>query len=115
MSRSGQYVPERGDIIWVDFTECAQGHEQKGRRPAIVLSTSDFHERLGIAIVCPITSKQKDFPFEIPLPSGLTTYGVILTDQLRSIDWVKRNASFQERAPDDLVCQVLDYVRSFLS
>lgn len=78
-------VPRRGDLVWLNFDPQA-GHEQAGRRPAIVLSESDFNEATGFAVVCPITSQGKNYPFEVPLPEGLPFTGVVLTDQLKSLD-----------------------------
>lgn len=81
-------IPRRGDLVWLDFDPQA-GREQAGRRPAIVLSEADFNELTGFAVVCPITSQIKNYPFEVPLPEGLPFTGVVLTDQLKSLD-VKR-------------------------
>lgn len=82
-------VPGRGDLVWLDFDPQAR-HEQAGRRPAIVLSEADFNELTGFAVVCPITNQVKDYPFEVHLPEGLVFTGVVLTDQLKSLDVKKR-------------------------
>ncbi|GAA0356728.1 type II toxin-antitoxin system PemK/MazF family toxin [Bacillus horti] len=82
-------IPKRGDLVWLDFDPQA-GHEQAGRRPAVILSEVEFNELTGFAFVCPITSQAKDYPFEVPLPDGLVFTGVILTDQLKSLDVRKR-------------------------
>ena len=87
------YVPERGDAVWLDFTPQV-GHEQAGRRPALVLSTAAYNGRVGLAVVCPITSQTKGFPFEVALPAGLSIRGVVLSDQARSLDWRGRQATF---------------------
>ncbi|WP_168121856.1 type II toxin-antitoxin system PemK/MazF family toxin [Paenibacillus sp. HB172176] len=78
-------IPERGDLVWLDFDPQA-GHEQAGRRPAIVLSEADFNDLTGFAFVCPITKQVKEYPFEVALPEGLPFTGVVLTDQLKSLD-----------------------------
>ena len=82
-------IPARGDLVWLDFDPQA-GHEQPGRRPAIVLSESDFNDLTGFALVCPITNQVKEYPFEVPLPEGLIFTGVVLTDQMKSLDVTKR-------------------------
>jgi mRNA interferase MazF len=93
-----RYVPERGDILWLEFDPQA-GHEQAGRRPAIVLSPKGYNERTGLMLCCPITSKVKGYPFEVLLPKGSEISGAILTDQIRNLDWQARNARFIERTP----------------
>lgn len=92
------YLPDRGDLVWLDFDPQA-GNEQFGRRPAIVLSAAAFNARTGLAFVVPITSQVKGFPDEIPLPSGLAVYGVLLCDQAKSVDWRARGATFAGTAP----------------
>lgn len=82
-------IPARGDLVWLDFDPQA-GREQAGRRPAIVLSEADFNELTGFALVCPITNQAKDYAFEVVLPEGLPFTGVVLTDQLKSLDVRKR-------------------------
>lgn len=85
------YVPERGDIVWLTFDPQA-GHEQAGRRPAVVVSPQAYNVRVGLALFCPITSKSKGYPFEVRIPAELTVSGVILSDQVRSLDWRARRA-----------------------
>ncbi|MBN1534480.1 MAG: endoribonuclease MazF [Spirochaetes bacterium] len=86
------YVPGRGDLIWLDFTPQA-GHEQRGRRPALVLSPREYNGTVGLALVCPVTSKIKGYPFEVPISNRKVT-GVVLADQVRSLDWASRHATF---------------------
>jgi mRNA interferase MazF len=86
------YIPSRGDVIWLEFTS-QQGREQAGRRPAVVLSPRAYNQKVGLAVVCPITSQVKGYPFEVRLPEGLRVEGVILCDQLKSLDWKARKAS----------------------
>lgn len=100
------YVPAKGDLIWLTFDPQA-GHEQAGRRPALVLSNSDYNTRSGLAILCPITSRVKNYRYEVPLPPGYQTTGVILADQIKNMDWRARRADFIEKAADDLLVQVL--------
>lgn len=86
------YVPDRGDVVWLDFTPQA-GHEQAGRRPALVLSPSAYNKKVGLAIICPITNQVKGYPFEVGIPSGYQVTGVILSDQVKNPDWKSRKAS----------------------
>lgn len=87
------YVPKRGDVIWLQFKP-QTGREQSGRRPALVLSHEDYNKIVGLGIFCPITSQIKGYPFEVKLPDGLEIGGVILADQVKSLDWRKRNAEY---------------------
>jgi mRNA interferase MazF len=93
------YVPHRGDIVWLDFDPQA-GHEQAGRRPAIVLSHRDYNSRTRLAIICPITSQYKPYPFIVPLPEHtLPKPSYVLADQVKSLDWSKRNIALITHAP----------------
>ncbi|OGU34073.1 MAG: mRNA-degrading endonuclease [Ignavibacteria bacterium GWB2_35_6b] len=96
------YIPERGDIVWLNFTPQA-GHEQKGKRPAVVLSPKLYNEKTGLALFCPITSVQKNYPFEIELPSNNKITGVILADQVKSLDWKSRDVKFIDKIKPALV------------
>ena len=87
------YVPKRGDAIWINFNPQA-GHEQAGRRPAIVLSPQSYNGKVGLCLLCPITNQTKGYPFEVLIPAGLGVTGVILSDQGKSLDWRVRNAEF---------------------
>ena len=87
------YCPKRGDVVWLSFTPRA-GHEQAGHRPALALSPEAYNLKVGLAVFCPITTQIKGYPFEVPLPSGLKASGVILSDQVRSLDWQAREARF---------------------
>ena len=84
-------VPDAGDLVWLTFDPQA-GHEQAGRRPALVLSPAAYNRRAGLALMCPVTTKVKGYPFEVPLPEGLPVQGVVLADQVRSLDWEARRA-----------------------
>src|SRR5512136_3155042 len=98
VSRRGSYIPERGDAVWITLDPQA-GHEQGGRRPALVLSPAAYNGRVGLALLCPITSQRKGYPFEVALPAGLKIQGVVLADQVKSLDWQIRRAERVEVVP----------------
>ena len=108
------YVPERGDAVWITLNPQA-GHEQAGRRPAVVLSPSAYNGKVGLAILCPITNQIKGYPFEVVLPSGLAVTGAILSDQVKSLDWRARNASFICALPPVTVTEVLQKLNTLVS
>jgi mRNA interferase MazF len=95
------YVPSRGDIVWLEL-DPQSGHEQ-GRRPALVVSPRSYNGRVGLALFCPITSRVKGYPFEVMLPEHARTQGVVLSDQVKSLDWRVRNASRIETIPEALM------------
>ena len=100
------YVPNQGDLIWLTFNPQA-GHEQAGRRPALVLSPADYNRKVGLAILCPITNQEKGYPFEVKIPAGLGVTGVILADQVKSMDWRVRQAEFIDQLPEWIHRQVM--------
>ena len=100
------YYPRRGDVVWLRFDPRA-GHEQAGLRPALVLSPQRYNRKVGLAVLCPITSKVKGYPFEVALPAGLDVTGVVLSDQVKNLDWRARRASFACQAPRETVGEVL--------
>lgn len=102
---------ERGDIVWLEFTP-TKGHEQSGRRPALVLSPKEYNEKTNLALVCPITSKAKGYPFEVPLTGKI--HGVILADQLRSVDWNERRAERAGKASPATVERVKQLIELLL-
>jgi len=104
------YCPERGDFIWLDFDPQA-GREQRGRRPALVLSPKAYNLRAELALMCPVTSHVKGYPFESAIPGGLPVAGVVLADQLRSLSWRLRRASLICAAPAALVMDVRAKIR----
>lgn len=106
------YVPEQGDIITLDFGPQA-GHEQKGHRPALVVSNTTFNRKTKIAIVCPITNTERGFPLHIPLDERTSATGVVMCEQVKSLDITARNAVFREKAPEDIVEEVLDVITGF--
>ncbi len=106
MSGRSIFVPERGDVVKMSF-DPQSGHEQAGWRPALVVSPRTYNRASSLALLCPITSRAKGYPFEVSLPDDLAIRGVILTDQIRSLDWRARRAKFVARAPDAVVREVL--------
>ena len=98
-------TPRRGDLVWLDFTPQA-GHEQAGRRPALILSPENYNRKTGLALACPITNQAKGYPFEVPLPVGLAVTGVVLSDHVRSIDWRARRAGRAGKADEDILAEV---------
>src|SRR5215213_713021 len=108
------YVPDRGDAVWITLNPQA-GHEQAGRRPAVVLSPAAYNGKVDLAIFCPITSQIKGYPFEVVLPSGLAVTGAILSDQVKSLDWRVRNAAFICRLPAPTIAEVLQKLNVLIS
>jgi mRNA interferase MazF len=100
------YVPKRGDLVWLTFDPQA-GHEQADRRPAFVLSPESYNRKTSLFLACPVTSRVKGYPFEIALPAGLPVSGVILADQIKSLDWKERKAQFAARSTGEIVEAVL--------
>ena len=100
------YVPDRGDIVWLAFTP-QSGRKQAGRRPALVLTPARYNDKVSLAICCPVTSRTKGYPFEVGLPTESPVTGVILADQVKSLDWRARGAAFACRVPDGVVEDVL--------
>jgi len=98
------YVPERGDFIWLNSNPQA-GHEQSGKRPALVLSPQDYNTRTGLLIACPVTSKVKGYPFEVRVSGGEKINGAILSDQVKSLDWKVRKATFAEKASAQVIAK----------
>lgn len=106
MVTTGTYVPDRGDLVWVDLNPQA-GHEQAGRRPAVIVSPRAYNVKVGLALLCPITSQIKGYPFEVAVPDDCGVSGVILSDQLKSMDWRIRNADFIGVLPSSAMEEVL--------
>src|SRR3982751_1548626 len=104
VKRKPAYIPERGDAVWLTLDPQA-GHEQAGRRPALVLSPSGYNGRVGLALFCPITSQVKGYPFEVPLPAGLPVVGVVGADQVKSLDWRARNATLIGTISEEVVAE----------
>ena len=108
------YTPAQGDLVWLDFSPQA-GHEQSGRRPALILSPIAYNKRTGLALVCPLTRQAKGYPFEVELPADLPVAGVILSDHLKSQDWQARRAEFIACLDATTLGAVLQRARTLLS
>lgn len=113
MRTKGEYVPERGDAVWITLDPQA-GHEQAGRRPALVLSPSAYNGRVGLALLCPITTQVKGYPFEVRLPADLPVTGVVGADQVKSLDWRARKATRIAAVPKEIVTQVVRRLQTLL-
>lgn len=107
------YVPQRGDAVWITLDPQA-GHEQAGRRPALVLSPAVYNARVGLALLCPITSRAKGYPFEVPLPAGLAISGVVGADQVKSLDWRARQATRIGEMPPQVIAEVVKRLQTLL-
>jgi mRNA interferase MazF len=107
------YVPDRGDIVWLQFNP-QSGHEQAGKRPALTLSPKTYNQKVGLAIFCPITSQEKGYPFEVKVRSSKIS-GVILADQVKSLDWRKREAEFIVKTPSIVVNEVIGLLNTLIS
>jgi mRNA interferase MazF len=103
---SAPFVPDRGDVVWLSLDPQA-GHEQAGRRPVLTISPAAYNGRVGLGLFCPISNSAKGYPFEVALPAGVGVTGVVLADQLKSLDWRARRASFMARVDPDLVNEVV--------
>jgi mRNA interferase MazF len=104
---------DRGDVVWMDLDPQA-GREQAGRRPVVVLSPERYNARVSLIVCCPITSRVKGYPFEVAIPAGLPVEGVVLADQVKSLDWKARNAERIGRLPESLTNEILAKVRTLL-
>ncbi len=107
------YVPDAGDLVWLTFDPHA-GHEQRGRRPALILSPRVYNAKARLAIACPIASQVKGYPFEVPLPTGGKISGVVLADHVKNLDWQARQVVFETNAPADVVTDVRERLRVLL-
>jgi mRNA interferase MazF len=107
-----KYTPERGDIVWLNFTP-GSGHEQKGKRPAVVISPKGYNEKVGLGLFCPITSKIKNYPFEVKIENDKIN-GVVLADQIKSLDWKTREIEFITQETSDKVNEIIDKISVLL-
>ena len=107
------YIPERGDIVWIDFSP-HKGHEQAHRRPALVLSSKLYNQKTGMMIAVPITSKIKQYPFEIEIKTKKLN-GAILVDQIRNLDWRARDTAFIEKSSPALITEARERVIQLLT
>jgi mRNA interferase MazF len=113
MVKKGEWCPDRSDLIWLDFNP-QSGSEQAGKRPALVVSPAKYNLKVGLALVCPVTTRAKGYPFEVALPEGSSISGVILADQLKSLDWRTRHAEYAGRVPEETVNDVLARIATLL-
>ena len=107
-------TPGRGDVVWISLNPQA-GHEQAGRRPALVVSPASYNGKVGLAVLCPITSQIKGYPFEVAIPAGLKVSGVVLSDQVKSLDWRARKAKFICKLPKRTTLEVLQKLGTLIS
>ena len=107
-----KYIPEQGDIVWVDFNP-TKGHEQQCKRPAIILSRKEYNKATGLAVVCPVTSQVKGYPFEVVVNTE-KIQGAILADQVRSIDWKDRKVSFIIKCNTPLLGEVKEKLATLI-
>ncbi len=112
--RSKAYVPNCGDVVWIQFNPQA-GHEQAGHRPALVLSPASYNEKVGLMLCCPITSQVKGYPFEVSIKAGARINGVILADQIKSLDWRVRQTRKEAKTTAKVVHEVLGKLHTLLS
>ncbi|MNE78722.1 mRNA interferase MazF [compost metagenome] len=101
-----QYVPDRGDLVWLQFNPQA-GHEQAGQRPALVISPAAYNRKVGLSLLCPVTSRIKGYPFEVIIPQNLPIDGAIISDQVKSLDWQSRKAAFICKVPEETLAEVI--------
>jgi mRNA interferase MazF len=108
-----RYAPERGDVIWLSF-DPRIGHEQAGHRLALTISPRSYNAKVGLGLFCPVTSQVKGYPFEVAFPTGCNTSGVVLADQVKSLDWRARRAKLFERAPAEVIAEALGKIRALV-
>jgi len=108
------YVPDRGDVVWISFNPQA-GHEQAGRRPAVVMSPAAYNGKVSLAILCPVTNQIKGYPFEVVIPQGLRVSGAVMSDQAKSLDWKARKAELICKLPERVVNDVLRKLTTLLT
>ena len=107
------YVPDAGDLVWLTFDPQA-GHEQRGRRPALIVSPRAYNAKSRLAFACPVTSHVKGYPFEVALPAGGRIAGVVLADHVKNLDWQARRVVFEAKAADDVLTEVRERLRALL-
>jgi mRNA interferase MazF len=107
------YIPDAGDLVWLTFDPQVD-HEQRGRRPALILSPRAYNSKARLAIACPITSQVKGYPFEVPLPADGRISGAVLADHVKNLDWHARRVVFEAKAPTDVLVDVRERLRVLL-
>jgi mRNA interferase MazF len=106
------YTPDRGDVVWLNFNPQA-GREQAGHRPALVLTPKEYNRKTGLAIMCPLTTQVKGYPFEVAITSG-SAQGVVLSDHLKNLDWRERKVTYKGKAPPAVVKEVTAKISALL-
>ena len=104
---------KKGDIVYLNFNP-QKGHEQQGRRPAIVVTNDLYNKMCNLTFVCPITSTDNKHPFHVPLNNQTKTHGVIMCEQLKALDLAMRDAEFEEAAPKEIIDEVVDIIKGFI-
>ncbi|MDQ3633504.1 MAG: endoribonuclease MazF [Acidobacteriota bacterium] len=107
------YIPEKGDAVWLNFNP-QSGHEQAGHRPAVVISPKLYNQKVGLALFCPITNQAKGYPFEVVIPRNKKISGVVLSDQIKSLDWKARNVEFITKLPDLVIEKILGKIKTLM-
>jgi mRNA interferase MazF len=110
---SNGYIPDRGDIVWLNFNP-QTGHEQKGKRPAIVISPKDYNEKVNLGLFCPITGQEKKYPFEVKI-TNMKINGVVLSDQIKSLDWTKRDIEYIIKATNEELNEVIEKINILIN
>jgi mRNA interferase MazF len=110
---AGGFRPRRGDMVWLEFDPQA-GHEQAGRRPAVVVSPEAYNSKVGLALFCPITNQKKGYPFEVDIPDRLSIKGVILSDQIRNLDWKARKAKYITSLPKHVLQELIAKLKTLI-
>jgi mRNA interferase MazF len=112
--RDKKYIPDRGDIVWLDFNP-QPGHEQYGRRPALVITSRKYNSKSNLAIFCPITNRGKNYPFEVRIPEESGVSGLILSDQIKNLDWNARNIEFICQLPKNALEETLSKINALIT
>ncbi len=107
------YLPCRGDVVWLDFSP-QTGHEQAGRRPAVCISPTNYNQKVGLAIFCPITSNKKGYPFEVDLPNTLPIQGVVLSDHIKNLDWKSRHTDYICSLPEQTLAEIINKIKALI-
>jgi mRNA interferase MazF len=110
---NNNYIPDRGDIVWLNFNPQA-GHEQKGKRPAMVVSPKEYNRKVNLGLFCPITSQEKGYPFEVKIKNKKIN-GVVLSDQIKSLDWTKRNMEYIIKAAEKEIKEVVEKINILIN
>ena len=107
-----EYTPDRGDVVWLNFTPQA-GREQAGHRPALVISPKEYNRKTGLAVMCPMTTHAKGYPFEVAITSG-SVQGVVLSDHLKNLDWRERKVTYKGKAAPAVLQEVMNKISALL-